>query len=384
MSMDYQIAVIGAGIIGASIAAKLVDLGLSVALIERGTAGGRGASSYSGGLVRLYDRDPLLMALAAHSIDLLEEEPFFSAYTPALQRTGMLYHAAPDERGRMQEAITRYASARYPMRLLERCEIGGEPNRISLFEPHACVGNVRQAAAALAGRVRREWLLLEQCELTAIDCLSPRDVRLAIGNTTLRCRAVVIAAGAWSRQWQAGAMQTRAIPLARAHGGQGWLMPVIDASADCYAIPAGPGLVQTGCGPRATADRPEALPAPDMRHVEDACAKLEHLSGDARHCLLDVLPGFDGYTPDGRPLLGWADTDGPVYMATAMCGLGFKLAPAIAQIAAEQLQRHLASETPGLDWAALSPRRQTRLAASEQVAGASATPAPAPARSIQP
>ncbi|EGH49235.1 hypothetical protein PSYPI_45503, partial [Pseudomonas syringae pv. pisi str. 1704B] len=39
MLIDYEIAVIGAGITGASIAAKLCSAGVSVALIDKGAAG---------------------------------------------------------------------------------------------------------------------------------------------------------------------------------------------------------------------------------------------------------------------------------------------------------------------------------------------------------
>lgn len=73
MLIDYEIAVIGAGITGASIAAKLCSAGVSVALIDKGAASSLGASGYSGGLVRLYDSDPLLMELAAYSISLMDD-----------------------------------------------------------------------------------------------------------------------------------------------------------------------------------------------------------------------------------------------------------------------------------------------------------------------
>ncbi len=42
MFIDYEIAVIGAGITGASIAAKLCSAGVSVALIDKGAAGSLG------------------------------------------------------------------------------------------------------------------------------------------------------------------------------------------------------------------------------------------------------------------------------------------------------------------------------------------------------
>lgn len=377
MSLDYPIAVIGAGIIGAGIAARLTSLGVSVVLIDQGAAGSLGASSYSGGLVRLYDSDPLLMDLAAMSIGLLDKAPFATSYTPSLQRTGAIYRAAPDQLEVMGDAIERYACEGYPMRLLSSHEPGYAPGRVNLFEPHACVGNVRQAVASLAALVRREGLVLEHCELKALDCRSRHEVLLDIGQAILRCRAVVIAAGAWSQRWlpQLG-LQTRSIPLARVHTQAQWSMPVIDAVTQSYCIPLTSNLVQTGCGLRDSAPWPQDLPLPDARHAQDARVRLQQLGSAAgehddgpvatpaaQHRkpdpwqVLDVLPGFDSYTPDGRPLLGFSDADSPIYLATGLSGLGFKLAPGLADIAAEQLQHHLNDTEPGSGWEALSPSR---------------------------
>lgn len=367
MSMDYQVAVIGAGIVGASIAAKLVHLGLSVALIEQGTAGGSGASSHSGGLLRLYDDDPLLMALAARSIALLDEEPFASAYAPASQRTGMLYRAGSESLEPMRAAIARYACERYPMRLLDRRQAAAlhqpwldGPERVDLFEPHACVGNVRQVTAALAGQVRRNGLLLEHAEVTAIDCRSRHDAQVTLGTTSLRCRVVVIATGAWSGQWLPGGLEVRSIPLARVQGDEPWPLPVIDAVSQSYGIALAARLVQTGCQPRVRASCPAQLPMPDARHAADALARVECLAGTGGHRVVDVLPGFDGYSPDGRPLVGFLDQASPLYIATGLSGVGFKLAPAIAELAAGHLRSHLSGEAPGAEGQALSPQGRLR------------------------
>ncbi|EPN65954.1 oxidoreductase, FAD-binding protein, partial [Pseudomonas syringae pv. actinidiae ICMP 19096] len=115
MFIDYEIAVVGAGITGASIAAKLCSAGVSVALIDKGAAGSLGASGYSGGLVRLYDSDPLLMELAAYSIGLIDDGIFAGTYARALTRTGVIYRAAADQLGTVCRAIEQYGNARYPM-----------------------------------------------------------------------------------------------------------------------------------------------------------------------------------------------------------------------------------------------------------------------------
>lgn len=365
MFMDYDVAVIGAGIVGASIAARLSAAGIAVALIDKGAVGAGGASAMSGGLVRLYDPDPLLMELAAFSIGLMADGMFATTYAHALQRTGALYRAAPEQLQDVRSAIHQHASVDYPMRLIASHELNGvqfprctDDERVNLFEPGACIGNVRLAASLLADEVRRNGLLLEHCPVQSIDCQSRHEVRIGLGESTLRCRAVVVAAGGWSRQLVPGLqLQTRSIPLARVMIDAPCSMPMIDAVTQSYVIPLTRQIVQTGCGFRAAQACPEDLPPPDLRHRQNAMDRARQMTGCQRVAVLDVLPGLDSYSPDGRPLLGFASDDSPLYLATGMSGLGFKFAPGIAQIAFEQLRGHLSSEQCSAGWPALSPTR---------------------------
>jgi glycine/D-amino acid oxidase-like deaminating enzyme len=367
MYIDYDVAVIGAGIIGASIAARLCSAGLAVALIDKGAAGASGASGYSGGLLRLYDADPTLMTLTALSLGQLAEGVFAQTYAKALSRTGVIYRAATDQTEAIDAAIRRYARPDYPMRLLSAREWAAmspdsrvDHQRINLFEPHASIGNVRQACSALASVVRQQGSLLEHCHVEAIDCVSRHEVRLALGQTTLRCRAVVVAMGAWTRRLLPDLpLHSRSIPLARVGTAVRCSVPLIDAVTQSYAIPLTPDIIQSGCGLRDEARYPEQLAAPDQRHEADARSRIQGLLGAAAQpAVLDVLPGFDSYSPDGRPLIGFCNEDSPVFLASGMCGLGFKFAPGVAQIALEQVQQHLAGAwSRSGAWSMFSPQR---------------------------
>lgn len=365
MLMDYDVAVIGAGIVGASIAARLSTSGLTVALIDKGAAGAGGASALSGGLVRLYDPDPLLMDLAAFSIGLMDDGIFANTYARALRRSGAIYRAAPEQMDKLCRAIEQQASPRYPMRLIASRELDGvqfprcpDQARVNLYEPHACIGNVRLATQLLADVVRRNGLLLERCEVRTIACKSPHEVHIGLGEGTLRCRALVVAAGGWSRQWVPGLqLHTRSIPLARVLTDTECGMPVIDAVSQSYLIPLTRQVVQTGCGFRDTQQFPDDLPTIDLRNRQDAVDRVRELTGCINPEVLDVLPGFDSYSPDGRPLLGFVREGSPVFLATGMSGLGFKFAPGIAQIAFEHMQSRLLGQEVRAGWSALSPRR---------------------------
>lgn len=361
MDIDYQVAVIGAGIVGASIAAQLSSLGLDVALLDQGSVASLGASACSGGLLRLYDGDPLLMQLTAHSLQVMAGNLFAATYAKALRRTGVLYRAAPEHHAELNAAIDRYASAEYPMRLVQ----GFGPylhreSRLDLYEARACVGDVRQASARLCAVLRGPGLVLEHCRVQAIDWQADGSASIHLGETRLRCRVVVLASGAWTRRLLPELnIESRSIPLARVLTDRDWPLPVIDAPTASYAIPLSRHIVQSGCGLRDRALLPEDLARPDARHHADARQRVTQLAGGGQAQVLDIVPGFDSYSADGRPLLGFVDDQRGLYVACGMSGLGFKFAPAIADIAARQLNRYLANEDrqPAPQWAPLCPRR---------------------------
>lgn len=393
MHLEFDVGVIGAGIIGATVAAALCEGGLRTALIDRGSCGAAGATSYSGGLVRLYDPDPVRMALAAHSLGCMRASRHGLAFDAALRRTGTVYRAALTESQSLQAAVEQYARPDYPMLLIDDRQLdqintlsSDAPGYVNLFEPRAGIGDPRQATRSMAallagaGPTACSGLLLEHAEVTAIET-GPDGAHIHLGTSRLHCRVVVVATGAWAaRLLPALALQTRSIPLARITcvEAAAAAVPVIDTVAGTYAIALGGHVIQAGSQLRHAAAFPEQLPMPGdssrapepllARQGEDAMRRLSQLQGrPVQGTVLDVLPGFDGYTADGRPLVGFLGADSPVFVATGMNGLGFKLAPGIADIALGQIRKRLLGQTlqdPQGWHALLSPLRQAAPAAA--------------------
>src|ERR1700744_2222874 len=72
----FEVAVIGGGIYGSAVAYFLSCRGIRVVLLERGVVGGEGATAWSGGIVRVYDPDPVLADFALSGAwDFAECEP---------------------------------------------------------------------------------------------------------------------------------------------------------------------------------------------------------------------------------------------------------------------------------------------------------------------
>lgn len=389
MHLEFDVCVVGAGVIGATIAAALCEGGLRTALIDRGSCGAAGATSYSGGLVRLYDPDPVRMALAAHSLECMRTSRYGLAFDAALRRTGAVYRAALSESQSLQAAVDQYASPDYPMLLVDDRQLDqintltcDTPGYVNLFEPRAGIGDPRQVTRSMAallaslGPTNYSGQLLEHAEVTAVEVDSD-GAHIHLGTNRLHCQVVVVAAGAWAaRLLPALALETRSIPLARITNAEAPCVPVIDTIAGTYAIALGRNVIQAGSQLRHTVAFPEQLPISRLgsseretlltHQGEDAMRRLSQLQGrPVQGTLLDVLPGFDGYTADSRPLVGFLGADSPVFVATGMNGLGFKLAPGIADISLGQIRKRLFGKGPQEPQAwqgLLSPLRQAALA----------------------
>lgn len=366
MTIGCEVCVIGGGVVGATLAASLCERNIETVLLEAGTVAGQGASALSGGLVRCYDPDPTIMALASHALNVQRKTHFGEVFSSAILRTGMLYRAAPTQAAQIEYALSKYNCAEYPVRSLSAGEVdemswcvARRNDRVNLYEPNAGIGDVRMAARLMANIVMHQGMLLEHAKVEAIDMEKKDKCRIYTAQATFSCRVVVIAAGAWSHQLCSQEMEVRTIPLARLYGADLPHIPVIDAPALAYAIPTGRDVVQVGCQPRTHATHIKELSAPNQGHKEDALRRLRDITGACSKArVLDVLAGYDSYSRDGRPLMGFTSNSSPCYIASGLSGIGFKLAPALADIASDEISRFLKRKTTRDFWHELSPERQ--------------------------
>lgn len=374
MQLSYEVAVVGGGIIGATIAAALVEAGVRVILIDAGCCGGLGASRYSEGIVRLYDPDTDIMALAAFSQECLETTGFGRVFGPSIDRTGVVYMAAPDEEAAMLDAARRLSSPAYPMRLLTGAEVrrvsrfvDHRPDRAVLHEAGGGPSDVRGAVRSMVRLARGGGTVLEN---TRVCRVTPEGegVRLSLGQGTgtIHARVAVVAGGAWTAALlpQLG-LQTRTIPLVRLFASEPLAMPVIDTMAGTFAVPLSGHLLHVGSQVRHAAPTPDDLGPPPGDERADALRRLAVMTGRREDGpTFDVLPGLDSYAPDGRPVVGFLD-GGPCYVAAGLAGIGYKLAPGIAFHAARQIARRLGRPVAeaGTALAPFAPDRLPRVAA---------------------
>lgn len=359
-SLQFDIAVVGGGITGCTLAAELAVAGFHTVLLDAGTPGAQGATCYSGGIVRRYDQDPALMALGDYSLECMSEREVARRFGASVGRTGVLYAAPAHAEASLRESIDRYDRGRGTMQLIGHNELSAltpflapRDDRVVLHERDGGVADVRGSARSMVELLLKHGgMLLEHARVWSLQYESTH-AQLSLGDLDIRAQVVVLASGGWlAEQLPELQLTVRSIPLLRTLASQPLALPVIDISSNSYAVPVQGRLVLTGTHPRRSATSPEALVAPPPAAVPNGLQKLGILTGhNEMGPVLDVLPGFDTYSADNRPVVGFLGKDDPRYVVGALSGIGYKLAPGIATLAtaeiAERLQRPLLSRVPG-------------------------------------
>ncbi len=347
-----DVVVVGAGVVGASIAFHLASRGVDVVVCDQGHGGRQGATPWSAGQVRLTHGDPADMRLAALSLPVFErwaevvggdcgfratgfallvDEDFLAVAATAVKELDVLGVEArlldPGE----------YARRRPGLRYDGVAAVLTEP-RSGYADPAATTAALLDRAAGLGARVRTG---------TRVDSLvvsgdTVRGVRTA--TEVVSAAEVVLATNARGAALLTGTGV--AVPLSTTRVGwaavAGAGLPAVDVTIDdtigtyfrpwgedgvLYRVPMDGrgGPADTASGPV----RPDLLePARSLvaQRVPALAGRVATASGSA----------LESYTPDGKPVLGRAGPGG-VYLALGPSGGGFKSAPAIGRAVAAEL-----------------------------------------------
>ena len=323
-STDFDLLVIGGGIIGAGIAEAATAHGLSVALVDKGDFGSATSTASSklvhGGLrylqmgdVRLVreahqERRMLMNVVAPH---LVERLPFvFPLYSdgphrPWVVRTGVLLYSALARaklNGRVSEARA--------LRLVP--QLRTENLHSSALYADASTNDGRLTLANIRGAAERGAVVLNYAEVMAIR---PGGAEVVVGGETVhvRARKIVNATGPWLDHMRA-LEDEHAAPSIRlskgvhliVDGGEDWGAAVTiphDKVRVSFAIPW-EGKLLLGTTDTLHEGPPEDVRVTDedVRTILDEASTAVHGIGDVRasFCGLRVLPGGPGATANAR------------------------------------------------------------------------------------
>jgi sarcosine oxidase, subunit beta len=353
-----EVIVVGAGVVGASVAFHLAERGVRTLVLDRdGPAAG--STARSGALIRAHYPTALEADLAWESLtDYFEPWGERVGGGCGFTRTGFAYLVGEENVGALIHNVALQRSVGVETTLVGSEELGEidpalRTDGISLaaYEPR---GGYADPAATTVGLLRAAEALGARFERRRVTAPLERGGRIRGVQTDggpLVAGAVVLAAGAWS------------VPLAASVGLE---LPIRPARVSValferpYELPTHLTLIDTieGFYARPAAERatlvgsrdslewlgsPDApTPEPDIAFVGEASRKIgRRIPALAEAPYRSGRSGILDMTPDGRPILGPAGPEG-LFLAVGWSGTGFKKAPAVGA----ELARWIAAGAP--------------------------------------
>jgi len=349
----YEVAVIGAGVHGASAAFHLASRGVRTVVIEKTSPAG-GPTGRSSAICRAYYTNAFLASVARDSIAMLGDFAQHTGRESGFRRSGLLVmHAAPDE-ATVREVVPRLNEQGIETDLLE-------PHDVKAEWPAFDVGDIAVAAfehdAGYADPVLTTQGLFERARELGADALLDTEVTgiepegdgwvVRAGDDSVAAERVLIAAGPWSRTL--AAMVGADLPLTVERH-----IVATFAWSDDVRVPAH-GDLPNGYYFRSEGDElflvgplyPEPNVDPDAFDERVGSEEASRLG--AR--VVNRVPGLVHATsrggwaslydvsPDWQPVIG--EIAPGVFVDVGTSGHGFKLAPALG--------RHLADLITGGD-----------------------------------
>ena len=364
--MRVDVAVIGAGIQGSSVALRLAQAGAKVAVLERGIPGAE-ASSAAGGIlspgVEAVEPGPF-HALCRAS---LERYPSFVREVEALSGMSVGFRALGTLEVALDETHAKVLAGRaekmlrhgLPVEVLDesavrRLEPAISPSaRGALFFPDEAsvdprllaravyVAAARAGATFLTGQVKR--IVVDGGHASAVDHDQGRieadRVVLAAGSWSLLVEGHGLPAGAVRPvRGQVAVLDTRPPLLSRVvFSGHGYVVPRADGRILC-----GSTMEEVGFE--------KAVTAGGLRHVLDVAIGIAPAL--ERSPVVETWSNFRPASPDGEPILGAGAVPGLFY-ATGHTRNGILLAP----ITADAIAAAILGRSAPMDLSPFSPAR---------------------------
>jgi sarcosine oxidase subunit beta len=367
MSRIVDVAVVGGGIVGLSIANALAERGAGrIAVLERGRCGAGSTSKATGG-VRVQFGAEVNVRLTLRSLESFRDWRSRFGGDAGYRPVGYLFLATTPA---LLDALRR--GAELQRRLGARVELWG-PEEVARRLPEAALDGVLGASfgpddgraspgaaveSLLAACRRRGVDVREGAGVTAIELAGGRVAGLVAGGEAIAAGVVVIAAGAWSAPVArlAGVdlpvepHHRQAYRAAAAPGLPAESPMVVDAGSGVYFHADGDGLLFGGGDRETPAGFDDRVRAGDAPRIVDLVARRLPAMHGVRPAAM--WAGLREMTPDDVPVLGPSEVPG-LFLAAGFSGHGFMHAPAAGEIAAALIT----GGQPPFDVSAMAPGR---------------------------
>jgi sarcosine oxidase, subunit beta len=345
MNTTYDAIVIGAGVMGASIAFHLAERGLRIAVLERKVTAS-GATGHSSGLVRMhYD-------LAAESeLTFKSYQLYFCHWKERVggecgfQQTGFLQIVKREHEDRLRGNVANQQKIGINTSVIPVDEVRKlfpdlvtEHFDFAAYEPDSGYADATLTTNSfLEAAKRNDTTLIQNCEVTAIHTTGGKVMGVNTNKGDFAAPILVNAAGAWAKQVASLAglevpLETWTHDVAFLHRppSLGRIPACIDDVINCYFRPEGRALILAAGEDESL--RGESPDAEDQTPTDTFLEKLidqmvKRLPKIEESGLHSIHVGRDGITPDQRAIYGASGLDG-FYLACGLSGTGFKTSPA--------------------------------------------------------
>ena len=350
-----DIVILGAGVIGASIAFHLAKRNAGkIVVIDKGHVG-QGGSGRSSALIRMHYSYPPEVQLALVSLHMFENWAEVVGEEGDFRKTGFVRIVHPGEGDRLKQNVEMQRRLGVNVKLLDRIELKElEPDwkvdevELAAYEPDSGYGDGAGVATDFLTRARDlgvAYLSKTQALELLVKSERVRGVKTEQGE--IAAPVVIAATGPWTRPlFQRIGIDLpieteyhQVAILRNAPDMKGGGSACIDSVSATYfrsdahdKFLIGDFYGQRGADPdnfpqRASDDGLEEIIERASRRVP----KLENA---------EVMRGVTGVydmTPDSRPLLGEISGVAGLYVCAGFSGMGFKISPAIGLVMSELL-----------------------------------------------
>ena len=350
-----DIVILGAGVMGASIAFHLAQRKPGQILVIDKDYAGRGGSGRSSALIRMHYSFPAEVQLALVSLRMFEHWKDLVGETTLFQKTGFVRIVHPNEAERLERNVEMQRKLGVHVSLISKKELQElEPDwrvdevELAAYEPDSGYGDGAGVANDFLARARDLGAAYSPRTLATGFCVEGGRVRGVRTNQGEVAAPIVVAAtGPWTRPlFQAAGYDLpieteyhQVAILKNPPDMRGGGCACIDSGTATYFRPDGPDkfLVGDFYGKRTIDpdDFPQRASDESLEElIERACRRVPKLEN------AEVMRGVTGVydmTPDSRPVLGEIPGIAGLHVCAGFSGMGFKISPAIGLVMSELL-----------------------------------------------
>jgi sarcosine oxidase subunit beta len=345
MNQTSDAIIIGAGVVGASIAFHLAERGLKVAILERKVTAS-GATGHSSGLVRMhYD-------LAAESeLTFKSYQIYFNNWKERVggecgfMQTGFMQIAKREHEDKLRGNVANQQRIGINTSVISADDVKKlvpdfltDQFDFAAYEPDSGYADATLTTNSFIEAAKRNGAtLIQNCEVTAIHTLGGAVKGVSTTQGEFAAPTIISAAGAWAKHVAKLAdvdipLETWTHDVAFLHRppSLGKIPAVIDDTINCYFRPEGSALIlAAGEDESLRGEAPDAedqTPTPTFveKLIDSMVRRIPKIEESGLH---SIHVGRDGITPDQRAIYSAAGPDG-FYLACGLSGTGFKTSPA--------------------------------------------------------